>query len=105
MSRMKKVRFLSAEDLAAMKRKKKAQPQERTVFRTAEWFARTHALMCRNYDGCFGCQLCTNTDETGKVIGCTDFRMRYPAEAVKIVEMWWIKNRERFPEYVRKSDA
>lgn len=100
---MKKVRFLSAEDLAVMKRKKKAQPQERTVFRTAEWFARAQATMCRDHDVCLGCPLCSNTDETGEVFGCSDFRMRYPAEAVKIVEIWWIENRERFPEYVRRD--
>lgn len=100
---MKKVRFLSAEDLAAVKRKKKAQPQERTVFRTAEWFARAQAKMCRDQDGCFGCPLCGNEDEAGNEISCSEFRERYPAEAVKIVEMWWIENRVRFPEYVRKG--
>lgn len=108
MNRMKKARFLRPEELAEMRRKKPKDvpPPERRVFKTAEWYARTMVLMCEDFGkkNCRGCPLGTNRDESGDLILCMDFQRRYPAEAVKRVELWWIENQGRYPEYVRKED-
>ena len=106
MKQMKKVVFLTQKELAEKARKRREYVPPRPVFRTAEWYARTAMLMCQDGNGrlCRECPLGMNTDESGKLIPCALFQLMYPAEAVKRVEMWWIENRDRFPEYVRKDD-
>lgn len=73
---------------------------------TAEQCVRAHGLMCREYEFCDGCPLRTAAKESGKVFDdCVDFQVRYPAEAVKLVHLWWNENRHRYPQYERKTDG
>lgn len=72
---------------------------------TAEQYVRAHGLMCREYEFCDGCPFNTVVEESGEVFdNCCDFKFRYPAEAVKLVHLWWNENRHRFPEFERKTD-
>lgn len=106
MKQMKKVVFLTPKEMAEKARKRREYIPPRPVFKTAEWYARTRVLMCQDLEmqSCRECPLGMNTDESGKLIPCRIFQRLYPAEAVKRVEAWWIENRDRFPEYVRKDD-
>lgn len=72
----------------------------------AEQYVRVHGLMCREYEFCDGCPLRTAAEESGEVFECCiDFKVRYPAEAVKLVHLWWNENRHRYPQYERKTDG
>lgn len=72
---------------------------------TAEQYVRANGLMCREYEFCDECPFKTVVEESGEVFdSCCDFKLRYPAEAVKLVHLWWSKNRHRFPEFERKTD-
>lgn len=69
---------------------------------TAEQYARVFMLFCQDHS-CGGCPLNVRT-EISDCAGCSDFSVRYPAEAVKIVHLWWEENRKRYPEYDRRKD-
>lgn len=67
---------------------------------TAEQYARIEKLMCNDRHLCLGCPL--RYERIG--CGCEQFTVAYPAEAVKLVHLWWNENRHRFPEFERKTD-
>ncbi len=70
---------------------------------TAEQYARAKELMCKNYPVCTKCPLYGHNDDEffGERISCQKFVVKYPAEAVKLVHLWWLENKHRFPEYCR----
>lgn len=43
-------------------------------------------------------------DELRDVLACALFVIKYPAEAVKLVELWWEENRHRYPQYYRSKE-
>lgn len=61
---------------------------------SAELYARARAVMCRVMPICEGCPL--HRVEGGRLIPCAEFEILHPAEAVKIVELWYEKNKERY---------
>lgn len=70
---------------------------------TAEQYARVQIQMCMAYvSSCKNCPFQNHTDETGKKIDCVDFTLYSPAEAVKLVELWWEENRHRY-DYLNKG--
>ena len=102
MYRKIKLKVLTPEELAQMRRKKKPEsvPQRGgEIFRSAEWYARASVLLCLHSQcrPCGECPLGMNKDESGNLIPCTTFQRMYPAEAVNRVEMWW-------NEYTRKTE-
>ena len=58
---------------------------------TAEQYARVRALICKIRD-CEDCPLSNNH----LIPNCIDFQIRYPAEAVKRVELWWMENKKDY---------
>lgn len=72
---------------------------------TAEQYARIQPLMCmKNIGACSQCPFYNHADENGENIGCNDFALQYPAEAVKLVYLWWNENRHRYPQYYRSKE-
>lgn len=71
---------------------------------TAEQYARAKELMCKRYSICNKCPLYGHTDDEffGERISCQKFVVRYPAEAVKRVELWWMENKKDYPAYQRE---
>ena len=71
---------------------------------TAETYARAKGLMCESCRCCEECPLYGHQDERGNLLCCHKFCVAYPAEAVKIVHIWWDENKHKFPQYERKGD-
>lgn len=67
---------------------------------TAEQYARVKEIMCRRHYDCEGCPLAREENEEDLL--CTDFAIKYPAEAVKRVELWWMENKQFYPELARE---
>lgn len=64
---------------------------------TAEQYARVKELMCKRYSICTKCPLHGHEE-----MSCRKFVIKYPAEAVKRVELWWMENKKYYPEYQRE---
>ena len=69
---------------------------------TAEQYARIKELMCRSYYNCENCPL--SRDENDEELVCIDFAIKYPAEMVKRVELWWEENKQKYPQFERGTD-
>lgn len=67
---------------------------------TAEQFARVRALICKDCEYCEFCPLSNNQP----IPNCIDFQIKYPAEAVKRIELWWMENKKDYPEYQREVE-
>ncbi len=70
---------------------------------TAEMYARVKALMCSGYRNCADCalrragrEIATESDEPKTATWCEIFAIRYPAEAVKLVGLWWREHRKEY---------
>ena len=70
---------------------------------TAEMYARIKAMMCAGYRNCDRCELrrrgreiMTVSDEPKMAKWCEIFVIRYPAEAVKLVHLWWLEHRSEY---------
>lgn len=62
---------------------------------SAEEYARAKTLLC-SFGKCRSCPLSIDNQHSG--MNCQNFIINFPAEAVKLVEIWWLKNKERFKE-------
>ena len=67
---------------------------------TAEQYARVKEIMCRRHYNCENCPLAREENEEDLI--CIDFAIKYPAETVKRVELWWMDNKKYYPEYQRE---
>lgn len=61
---------------------------------TAEQYARVFMLFCQAHP-CGQCPLNLKTGISDRR-SCSDYSVDYPAEAVKIVELWWNENKHRY---------
>lgn len=75
---------------------------------TAELYARAKELMCACAESCAKCPIMeassktiTLSDEPRDVLACEVFVIKYPAEAVKLVELWWEENKHRCPNITK----
>lgn len=78
---------------------------------SAELYARAKELICASAESCakcpimdVACKKITPSDEPRDVLACALFVIKYPAEAVKLVELWWEENRHRYPQYYRSKE-